>query len=76
VKHCEQCHGVDSWRLLAFDHDRDSSYRLEGAHRTVACGGCHAPATIGGRVVTRFRPLATACAACHMDQPANLGVSP
>ena len=42
-KTCERCHSVDGWTPVAFeleDHQR-LAYRLEGAHRTVACQGCH-----------------------------------
>ena len=38
---CEKCHGDSSWGPSRFDHNRDSTYRLEGAHRAVACIGCH-----------------------------------
>jgi hypothetical protein len=76
VKRCEQCHRTASWRDLAFDHDRDTSYRLEGAHGRAACGGCHTAADIAGRTVARYRGVATACVSCHIDQPVQLGGSP
>jgi hypothetical protein len=40
---CDACHGVDRWipaRFEADDHER-LTYRLEGAHRAVACALCH-----------------------------------
>jgi hypothetical protein len=61
---CEACHQVASWRRLAFDHGKDSRWPLEGKHAKAACGSCHRPGE-GGTV--RYRPLETACAACHAD---------
>jgi hypothetical protein len=40
---CDACHGLDAWipaRFEADDHER-LTYRLEGAHRAVACALCH-----------------------------------
>jgi hypothetical protein len=40
---CDGCHGLEAWLPARFeteDHDR-LSYRLEGAHRAVACVLCH-----------------------------------
>lgn len=40
---CDACHTLDAWlpaRFEAADHDR-LEYRLEGAHRAVACALCH-----------------------------------
>jgi hypothetical protein len=40
---CDACHGLEGWlpaRFEAADHDR-LAYRLEGAHRAVACALCH-----------------------------------
>lgn len=75
VKACEACHGVSSWQTLAFDHDRDSKYKLEGQHRRVACDGCHLPVTEGSTTVARYRGVATSCDACHSVEPARLGGS-
>ncbi|HEX4954153.1 MAG TPA: hypothetical protein VF017_12245 [Thermoanaerobaculia bacterium] len=64
-KQCTACHGLETWRAVGFLHDRDSSFRLEGAHRAVACQGCHPVETRDGRRVVRYRPLAATCADCH-----------
>ncbi len=40
---CDRCHTVEGWTPVRFeleDHER-LSYRLEGAHRAVACESCH-----------------------------------
>ena len=55
---CESCHNARDWRAWDFDHAR-TRYRLEGAHRKVACVDCHrAPAPAGIR-------LDFACVSCH-----------
>jgi hypothetical protein len=74
-KQCNDCHRTAAWRELAFDHDRDSTYPLEGQHRGALCSGCHTPATIAGRTVTRYRSVARDCSACHTIEPAPLGGS-
>ena len=43
AKTCDRCHTVDAWTPVRFeleDHQK-LAYKLEGAHRTVACAGCH-----------------------------------
>lgn len=62
---CERCHGDTSWGPSRFDHNRDSTYRLEGAHRAVACIGCHFRERNAGKEVMRLKPLGSACADCH-----------
>jgi hypothetical protein len=77
---CAACHGTTSFRPSSIDmrgHDR-FRFRLEGAHRAVACVACHrelqsAPATstllLAARGVTWFPATAPAvaatCAGCH-----------
>lgn len=62
---CERCHTDSSWAPSRFLHDRDSTYRLEGAHRAVACVACHFKERISGKEVARLKPLGSACADCH-----------
>ncbi len=67
---CDACHGVDTFRpATKFDHDRDTSFRLAGAHVKVPCAGCHkpvrAPGTAGGATIVGYRPTPRTCSACH-----------
>ncbi len=62
---CEKCHSDTSWGPSRFDHNRDSTYRLEGAHRAVACIGCHFRERAAGKEVLRLKPLGSACTDCH-----------
>jgi hypothetical protein len=64
---CRRCHTPDSWRRLLFEHNRDSAYRLEGAHIRVSCAACHRPENVAGRMTVRYRPLPMACIDCHNE---------
>lgn len=71
VADCSSCHGVEDWRTLSFDHNRDSRYPLEGAHARVLCQSCHLTEFAGGQELVRYKPLPTTCEACHSsEQPA------
>ncbi len=62
---CRSCHTLEGWRLLAFDHEQNSIFKLTGAHARVACGECHKTEIIGTQPVVRYKPLPTACEKCH-----------
>jgi len=72
AKGCDTCHGTSQWRDLSFDHDRDTSYRLEGQHRTVACGACHMQVSEGGRTFVRYKPIDPSCKTCHSKEGLEL----
>ena len=38
---CAQCHNPNSWNLWRFDHDTQSKFKIEGAHKTLLCDSCH-----------------------------------
>jgi hypothetical protein len=65
AKACTVCHGTSAWLPVDFDHDRDSTYRLEGRHRSVPCVKCHVPVTEDGVTFVRYKPLDPACRTCH-----------
>ncbi len=64
---CQACHASDAFVPASlFVHDRDTTFRLEGAHSRTACAQCHAterPAK--GAPFVRYRPLSGTCEACH-----------
>jgi hypothetical protein len=70
VTDCARCHRPDSWRQLRFDHDRDTSFPLQGAHRTVACAGCHRRQTGRGPEM-RYSGIGKSCSDCHGAQGAS-----
>lgn len=59
---CESCHHARGWAIWDFDHDRRSSYRLEGRHRKVACEACHVQPAPAGK---GFAALPSDCLSCH-----------
>jgi hypothetical protein len=66
---CARCHQPASWRQLHFDHDRDTGFPLQGAHRAVPCAGCHLRQTARGPAM-RYSGLGKACSDCHGAQGA------
>ncbi len=63
---CESCHSPHDWQVVSFDHNRDTDFRLLGAHDGLACEECHQqdPYT---------HALATDCYSCHRDDDAHQG---
>jgi hypothetical protein len=65
---CERCHSVAGFEPVRFeleDHEK-LAYRLEGAHRAVACAACHpkdprlqgkVPAAVAARLEAQGRPV-------------------
>ena len=62
---CSRCHSPNSWKAEKFDHNRDSKFKLDGAHIKVACNGCHKETADDGKPYVHFKPLNTACSSCH-----------
>jgi hypothetical protein len=65
---CARCHDPTAWKRVRFDHDRDTSFPLQGAHRTVACASCHLRQTPAGRNMV-FKGIGKACSGCHGTEP-------
>jgi hypothetical protein len=62
---CATCHTEDSWKKTApFDHAK-TKFPLEGAHKDVVCGVCHAG--------ERYKKLPSACVDCHRAQDHHAG---
>jgi hypothetical protein len=63
---CARCHEPTQWiRVVSFDHDRETSFKLEGAHRAVPCAGCHRQRTADGRFIMKYAGIGRSCADCH-----------
>lgn len=74
---CATCHTSTDWMAEKFDHNRDSEYKLEGAHTSVTCDKCHPIEIIQGVQTVRYRPLKHDCRDCHGQaaEPLNLNVN-
>ena len=65
---CDGCHGPDYFKPAAkFDHDKDASFTLAGAHSKVPCADCHKPPRGGPKAVQQYRPLSGKCESCHAN---------
>jgi hypothetical protein len=64
---CEGCHGVEAFApATKFDHDRNASFKLQGAHAKVACAGCHKSVRgPGGAMLPQYRGVSSKCESCH-----------
>lgn len=62
---CEKCHTPKDWFAEKFEHNRDSRYKVEGAHLAVKCEGCHKTETRAGKKFVMYKPIDTACSNCH-----------
>jgi hypothetical protein len=38
---CASCHNPNAWNIWLFDHDKDTDFAIEGAHKELACEDCH-----------------------------------
>lgn len=66
---CQRCHTASGWqgRDLYFDHNRDSSFALRGAHVSVDCTKCHTIPDAGTLASAAMKIEDTRCVACHLD---------
>jgi hypothetical protein len=63
---CDVCHDASDFaQAPKFNHDRDASFALTGAHASVACDKCHKSRTVSGQAQVIYRPLPHRCEDCH-----------
>ncbi len=63
---CADCHNPAKWKPSLFDHDKRTTFPLQGAHRNVRCDACHKlQKMIQGKPVLFYKPTPKECAACH-----------
>jgi hypothetical protein len=66
VTHCVDCHNSTKWKPSLFDHDKRTTFPLEGEHRKVVCSGCHKlMKDVDGKQVLFYKPTPKPCADCH-----------
>jgi hypothetical protein len=66
VTACVDCHNTNKWKPSLFDHDKRTTFSLQGAHRNVRCDGCHKlTKPIEGKPVLFYKPTPKECEACH-----------
>jgi hypothetical protein len=66
VTACITCHDSKAWKPSRFDHEKQSSFSLLGAHSKVSCESCHKlTRMVAGNAVLFYKPTPSKCAACH-----------
>lgn len=64
---CALCHNENSWKVWRFDHDRQTDFKLDGAHRELHCYACHRQ-PVDGKL-----DLPTTCYQCHEEDDVHQG---
>jgi hypothetical protein len=63
---CSGCHSTSRWKPSQFDHDKRTPFPLAGAHRNVACDGCHKMSKlVNEKKVVFYKPTPRQCSECH-----------
>ena len=62
---CEECHNIDKWNVINFDHDR-TKFKLEKKHVQLNCIACHHKENISNDKLL-FNTLKGECVGCHSD---------
>jgi hypothetical protein len=74
---CKQCHNNNDWKKVRFDHDKETSFSLQGAHENLVCEACHLPKALENNITKRSdeKPLkpARTCHDCHQISDAHNG---
>lgn len=54
---CQTCHSATGWNKLAFKHEKNTKYKLTGAHKTALCQSCH--------INQSYTKTSKLCISCH-----------
>jgi hypothetical protein len=68
---CVSCHTERGWKVIFFEHDRDTKYPLRDKHRKIKCDSCHKGHLYKDKT-------STDCYACHKKDDihgSNFGVN-
>jgi hypothetical protein len=63
---CQTCHTDIDWKRVKFNHDRDTKYKLRGAHKKIKCSACHKRNAYKHKTSTK-------CYACHKKDDKHKG---
>lgn len=63
---CVDCHNSAKWKPALFDHDKRTSFSLQGLHKNVKCEGCHKEIRmVDAKKVLFYKPTPKQCEGCH-----------
>lgn len=63
---CDGCHGTDSWKEAAFDHNRETQFVLKDRHIELNCDACHPGFKFG-------QSAGVKCVDCHRANDVHKG---
>jgi hypothetical protein len=63
---CERCHTETEWKQVSFDHNRDSKFKLSGAHTKAKCDACH-------KAASSDMKTDASCSSCHQAEDVHKG---
>lgn len=73
---CIDCHNSAKWKPSLFDHDKRTSFALQGLHKNVRCEGCHKEfRMVEGKKVLFYQPTPKQCEGCHVAGTVPAGKS-
>lgn len=58
---CKRCHNPNDWRVWKFNHDKETSFVLDGSHNKIHCHQCHEH-PVEDNITT-----GQTCGVCHID---------
>jgi hypothetical protein len=64
ITDCTLCHAFEKWSTDKFDHD-NARFRLDGAHKNVACKECHKPVQLAEATYILYKTNKLRCEDCH-----------
>jgi hypothetical protein len=71
---CELCHSPEKWDKIAFDHGKETDFRLLGQHKKAECNSCHT-AEILKKNKQQKKKLPTDCFGCHKHDDSHKGAN-
>lgn len=64
-KQCQTCHRATGWDKMVFNHNKETKYKLTGAHKTALCQSCH--------INKRYKKTPKRCISCHKNDDVHAG---
>jgi len=63
---CGTCHNPNAWNVWEFDHNKQTEFKLDGAHKDLHCYACHKDAV-------KEIDLPKTCYRCHEEDDVHMG---
>ncbi len=63
---CTSCHSDTDWKKIAFDHNRDTHFKISGRHTKAVCEACHKATSVDMKIDAT-------CISCHQADDVHKG---